>query len=116
MRTRWTECRNCPNGYENVGAVRHGVKLEFFSNKMGFIATLPQSLLTTVYLDRNPIPIGHADADSFFQRVMIGICSKAQMACTKGEALGQSPVFPTEANEPAKISSFHNGCVIETRK
>lgn len=41
MRTRWTERRNCPNGYENVGAVRHGEKLEFFSNKMGFIATLP---------------------------------------------------------------------------
>lgn len=47
------------------GAVRHGEKLEFFSNKMGFIATLPQSLPTTVYLDRNPIPIGHADADFF---------------------------------------------------
>lgn len=102
------------------GAVRHGEKLEFFSNKMGFIATLPQSLPTTVYLDRNPIPIGHTDADFFYffspLRVMIGICSKAQMACTKGEALGQSPVFPTEANEPAKISSFHNSCVIETRK
>lgn len=68
MRTRWTERRNCPNGYENVGAVRHGEKLEFFSNKMGFIATLPQSLPTTVYLDRNPIPIGHADADSFFPK------------------------------------------------
>lgn len=38
---------------------------------------------------------------------MIGICSKAQMACTKGEVLGQSPLFPTEASEPAKISSFH---------
>lgn len=38
----------------------------------------------------------------FAQRVMIGICSEAQMDCTEGGALGQSPAFPTEANEPAK--------------
>lgn len=55
-------------GMRMWGAVRHGEKLEFFSNKMGFIATLPQSLPTTVYLDRNPIPTGHADADSFFPK------------------------------------------------
>lgn len=88
----------------------------FSAIKWDLSPTLPQSLPTTVYLDRNPIPVGHSDADFFFsQRVMIGICSKAQMACTKGEALGQSPIFPTEANEPAKISSFHKSCVIETR-
>lgn len=38
----------------------------------------------------------------FARRVMIGICSEAQMDGAEGKALGQSPAFPTEANEPAK--------------